>query len=261
MRWVVALMFLSACDVVLGLDRRPVPEPGESTKNDEDGDEIVDAIDPCPHIPDTSEDDRDEDNIGDDCDPRPDAKDRRLFFALLGGDTGRLVPVNGVLMSGEPEGDANSIVLGAVASDFSELLLDLDSDRADVAIDVRVLGAGNAAELGVYAVHRSFQPDDTERGDNCLVGRDGGDPPNFLEMNLDDKDGPTERFAGALGGAAGVIRLNRTTEFLRCTFSSNLVNTATLNLAAAQRIELGDVALATARMRVQIFWVWVVVPQ
>src|SRR6187549_1243312 len=106
MRWVVALMLLSACDVVFGIDRRPVRDPDESTTNDEDGDDIVDADDPCPHLAMLADEDSDKDNIGDLCDPRPDTKDKRYFFALLGGDLGKFTVANGLLGADASDADA-----------------------------------------------------------------------------------------------------------------------------------------------------------
>ena len=260
MRWVVALLLLGACDVVLGLDERPVPEPGESFENDEDHDDIVDAEDPCPHIANTSKSDRDKDNIGDDCDPRPDEKDRRYFFPLLDGNLGPLV-AGGLLVSGDTQGDPGSVLLGGPVSERSTLAFDIDTNRADVMIEATILQADTSAELGIYAVHRAFEDTKTMRGDNCLVGRDAQLPPNFIEMNL-DAEGPTEqRFSGNLGMAHGTLQLSRTATDLSCVFKGDLISTSIPDYPAPQRTELGDVVISTVRLRAQVFWVWVVVPR
>jgi hypothetical protein len=268
MRLLLAVSLLTGCDVVLGLDERPPPVPGESTKNDEDADGIVDAIDLCPQLGQNSLEDTDKDHIGDDCDPRPNEPDERFFFAFLGGDIGRLT-TTGVLMSGDIAEDPDSVILGAIPDPHSALVLDVDSPIADIVVDATIrqvkgsLASGEYSELGVHSVLRAFTADKSMRGDICVLGRDNGSPQNYLELHEDNIFVPrTVRFPGPLENQRGTIMHHRTADILTCVFESD----AGLRYGSPEvprtvpRNLVGDVAITTEHLTLQIHSLWIVVP-
>ncbi len=75
-RWVLALAFAATgCDAVFGIDALY-----ECPADDDDCDELLDTVDPCPADPGDA-DDEDGDGVGDECDPNiGEAIDQRLEF-------------------------------------------------------------------------------------------------------------------------------------------------------------------------------------
>ena len=85
-RWVVALALCAGCDSVFSIDRLY-----ECPLDDDDCDQLLDDVDPCPADP-GNEDDEDGDGVGDDCDPNVGvATDRRLDFDGFKGNDDRWV--------------------------------------------------------------------------------------------------------------------------------------------------------------------------
>ena len=175
MRWGIAVLSLTGCDIVMGLDERPHrPVSGlESATHDEDGDGIVDRDDPCPHLAAPADDDFDNDGIGDLCDPRIDQLDLRYFISFERGTTGNLVR-DGQIGVG-PDGD--SIVFGDELDSHSTLVLPIMASIVDIETSVTIgktkpLDQNEYAEIGLFSVHRDFDAQNQLRGDVCFFGTD-----------------------------------------------------------------------------------------
>ena len=252
---------LGGCDTVWGLERDP-PDAAVDI-DDEDGDGVTNAADPCPHIASQSTTDLDLDGIPADCDPDDTMfATKHVFFAFNTLEPG--VDITG----GDPVANG-AMVLGATTDGLSTFVI-RDVLAATVLVDVgyEVLASnidqGRTSpydELGVYSVHRGFSADNKQRGDVCFFGTNMHDvahpKPVYLEMAEDDK------FQGSIGDVStltntrGRFRMVRTPAQVDCTvhregLPSLLNHFDVPDLTNA----VGKVAVSAQRTRVRLRYVW-----
>jgi hypothetical protein len=250
------------CDLVFTVRDRTPPDTGihESDTHDEDGDDIPDARDLCPHLADPQQD-FDGDGIGDDCDPHPeDPNDLRYFVSFENGSTEGL-------MGDVVVPEADSILLGTLNGTLQSLVLPVDV--ADVTIDVGFeivadpyeppVNPPPFAELGLSAVHHAFTTDNKQLGDTCFVGRDRLAPPNYLQFQENEKfHGEIEhRWTGALVGTVGRVQFHRSASGFDCSCTSG-INAASDTLVRSPNTATGVVALSANRLQVRLRYLWIV---
>jgi len=268
-RWLVLALTLGGCDYLIGLDKppeRPVFEL-ESKTHDEDGDDIADRDDLCPHRAAPEDDDFDGDGIGDACDPRPEQEDLRYFFAFEGGATQTLVKAGQV----GPGADGDSIDFGDPSVQHSALTLPITASIVDIEAGVTIVMTKQVvtgyAELGLFSVHRSFDGK-AMRGDVCFLGTDASiaQPPNYIEFDNDDVYLPDHgtRFDAAIVGSHGIFTQTHDTSAMRCDFTRAGGAGSHAGGGAHKvvpRTLTGQVALATTEMKVNLGYLWVVTPR
>lgn len=104
--------------------------------HDEDGDDIDDACDTCPHLADPAQADRDGDQVGDPCDPRPDQPGEHILLF----DPFTDLRLDWSIQGSPPTPDGESLFLDTTSDRTAlELALAPASDRIEVGLRV---GAG-----------------------------------------------------------------------------------------------------------------------
>lgn len=268
MRRLLALVSLAGCDVVFGLEENKTADSVlESATHDEDGDQIADRFDLCPHQAAPEMLDTDDDGIGDRCDPRKTTPDLRFFIAFENGDAGVLLP-RGSLAT-EPD----ALVVGSITSEGGFLLDMIVTDTADIEADLEIVETkalvGEYAEVGLFTVHRSFLDGGTERGDVCFFGTDDFDrtppiPRNFLEFEHDDsyRSDLSVRFDGTVVGVRGRLSHARSPQTFACAFASTTLNQGNSGAQPTDRGAVtGKIAVTTHFLRARFHYLWIVTPR
>ncbi len=255
------LAALGGCDSVWGLERaRP---DGAVDVDDEDGDGVTNAADPCPHIPFQSTTDVDLDGVPADCDPDDTMLNtQHMFFAFNMLEPG--IDVAG----GDPVANG-ALVLGATTDGLSTFVI-RDHVAAMVLVDVgyEVLASnidrGQTSafdEIGVYSVHRGFSTDNKQRGDVCFFGthmHDAAHPkPVYLEMDEDEKLQSSVEDASTLTTTSGRFRMVRTPAAVDCTvFRDGLPSLPDHFDVTDLASTVGKVAISAQRTRVRLRYIW-----
>lgn len=247
----LGVLVAAGCDVAFGLER------GEGDGVDDDGDDVPDSTDLCPHIANESQVDADKDGISVDCDPDDATPSQRVFVPFLAGDIGSLA-FTGVV---SVEGDA--VVVGTLGEPQSLLALDIDTGMVLIdlgfAINATAIEDGTGAswsEIGLFSAHR--QSTNEMRGNVCFYGIDNAVVPGYLEFNEDQRYLEALRFPPPISGTSGHLRHLRTPATLSCT----------LDLDTGQRISdtrpvevlvatTGKVAIAADRLTARLEYVWI----
>ena len=168
-------VLLAGCHLVFPIDGGGegddgVPPPCTPIGHDEDGDDLDDACDPCPHVsayddPDADKDD-DRDGVGDGCDPEPGAPNVRLWFDGFGAVT----PGDYTMYGGGNADDAfrfEPATIGALTWGAG-----LGRVVVTAVVEVDAVGAaGVYRELGLLVDARAPDVGAEPIGNYCVVGR------------------------------------------------------------------------------------------
>lgn len=259
-RVALLLACLAGCDTVFGLDR-------DTPLADEDGDLQADDSDPCPHVPTESTIDADNDGVSSACDP--DDSDRSTLVAFFGFND--VFPEPGLVFSGAGTQEADSpgtVTLGAVGGGGLTTIVTKDMITGTAIIDVGFeilgssredLGQGQWSEVGLFTVHRAFNANRTERGDNCFygIGLDSAQPV-YVEINEDEQNqGSSAMSAGPLKTTRGSFRMKRTPLRVDCTVTREGLDTLFNGFEPTKlKDEVSEMALSFDAVQVRLRYLY-----
>ena len=247
---------LGGCDTVFQLERPAVQA------HDEDGDGVVDELDPCPHLAHEIVLDNDHDGVPADCDSDDNQPGTVTKFYPLVTDLGDLT-VAGTLSYDTPdEVGLGSIVDGLTTLEVPSVAsgtVQLEVGFEIVENSVEDHQMGDWSEVGLYAAHRMFTK--SLRGDNCFFGVDPppATPPLYLEMNEDDTRAASNVVAtGRYDGTRGRLRLQRSPQRMACDVIRGEGTALHHEFAVTSLAStVGSVAISAERVKVQLRYVFV----
>jgi hypothetical protein len=187
--------------------------PDGLTGHDEDGDQLPDVSDPCPHLfGDGADNDRD--GVGDACDPHPDESTSSIvLFTGFDTNTGDLESAGNVSIGGD--------VLRVFAAS-GEAYAALSAPGAYV--NLRVWTHFRVTEVGAGPIHmlallNGGAGGPTVAGANCRISELMNTPPYDFELYADGFPAPvdTEQIAGELASAEGDLVFTTRASSLTCT--------------------------------------------
>jgi hypothetical protein len=183
--------------------------PEHDASHDEDGDQIVDGEDLCPHLP-SAQDDTDGDGIGNECDLAGGGADTAYFFPMtaIGMFT---VRGNATLAS-----DGDAVLVGPSQPEATGLTIDLPGD--ELLVDAMIAAVEPTDTEGVFHEGGVVVAGDFPAGDLCVVGEIVAPP---MEVGLEENDGTAKTFHGSVDlegiGFADLVNLRMRVLFTRDT--------------------------------------------
>jgi hypothetical protein len=228
-RAVVLMLGLAGCDLVFPPGAGPGPGAADADPDDvidalidaadraydadlshnEDGDQLLDFEDPCPHLAGDAAD-RDSDGVGDLCDPQPEVNRQRIaYFNGFAGGLDGLVAVGDVTL--EPD----EVLLRGHTGDTATLYLPGTHAVVDVHTHFVVESVPPALISEVMAIAGHTGSGSTVYGASCRLGRTGPMIPEVVFYELHHQTGAGSdltladtTFLGTLTGLSGTLHLS-----------------------------------------------------